>query len=331
MTRSFLLPIVPLLIAILPSSQADDSVLLEAPFSTEEITAAREQLHSEEDLDPTLQDSLGLELLLIPSGSFLIGSTEEQVGMVNAVRPEWWTDETSEAALGPELGPREVVLTRPFYIGATEVTIGQFRQFVEETGYETLPERDGRGGMYYGGGKHEGPHLRWDSPKPDAEFGEDHPVTQIAHEDAVAFCEWLGEKEGATYRLPTEAEWEFAVRAGSPSLWFFGDDAGELERFAVSGEHPEPVGGKPANPFGLHDTYGNVWELTSDRWSADLFQVGEGPLVDPRGPATGEKWTRRGGNFGSGPAEARSGFRKGSPTDYRGLHVGFRVVRKTGE
>jgi len=304
---------------------------LVAPFDAAKIEAARSELQREHDLAPTLEDGLGIELVLIPAGRFRVGSSEEQLAAVDAERPEWWNDEQAKQSFDPERGPREVRLTRPYYLGAKEVTIGQFRRFVDATGHRTLAERDGKGGMYYGGGKHQGPHILWHDPKPGTEFGEDHPVTQVAHEDVLAFCRWLGEREGARYRLPTEAEWEFGARAGSETLWFFGDEAEQLDRFAVAGEAPAPVGSKPANAFGLHDVYGNVWELTADWFAADRFQQGEGPLVDPRGPEQGAKRARRGGNFGSGPAEARSAFRKGSPPDYRGLHVGFRVLREVAE
>ena len=113
-------------------------------------------------------------------------------------------------------------ITRPFYLGVYEVTVGQFRQFVEATDYRTEAERDGEGGWGWTGKKWDGrkPEFTWRNigiPQPDA-----YPVVNVSWNDAVAFCQWLSGKEGRTYRLPTEAEWEYACRAGTTTPFHWG-------------------------------------------------------------------------------------------------------------
>ena len=172
-----------------------------------------------------------------------------------------------------------VRITRPFYLGVTEVTRGQFRAFVDETGYKTEAEKDGKGG--YG----------WDEEKKefrqDAKFTwlnagfeqtDEHPVVNVSWNDAVAFCEWLKSKEGQAYRLPTEAEWEYACRAGTTTRYFSGDDpetlatVGNVADGTAKAKYPAglriaasdgyvytaPVARFQANAFSLYDTHGNV-------------------------------------------------------------------------
>ena len=129
--------------------------------------------------------------------------------------------------------PRHEVRIGAFYLGVTEVTRGQFRQFVQETKYRTEAERNGKGGW---GWKEEGNSLKQD-PKftwlnPGFEQTDGDPVVNVSWNDAVAFCEWLARAEGRTYRLPTEAEWEYACRAGTTTKYFSGDDEESLASVA---------------------------------------------------------------------------------------------------
>lgn len=119
-------------------------------------------------------------------------------------------------------------ITKPFYLGAYEVTVGEFRKFVEDSGYKTDAEKDGIDSWAFntktGKLEPEGrkPEYTWRNP--GWEQTDDHPVVNVTWNDAVAFCEWLSRKEGATYRLPTEAEWEYACRAGTTTRFWSGDD-----------------------------------------------------------------------------------------------------------
>jgi formylglycine-generating enzyme required for sulfatase activity len=164
----------------------------------------------------------------------------------------------ADASAEPDARPQHhVAFVHPFLMGAHEVTIGQFRQFVQATGYKTEPERDGKGGVAPGE-TDKRPEITWASPsRPKADesaVDDSHPVTQLTWNDAVAFCEWLSKKEGVTYRLPTEAEWEYACRAGTTTPYSTGDAmTGEQANLllADSLRHVASVGRYPANAFGF--------------------------------------------------------------------------------
>src|SRR5262249_8420067 len=141
-----------------------------------------------------------------------------------AKRPELmpWTD-----APDSETPQHLVKLTKPYRIAAHEVTVAQFRQFVEAAKYKTDAEKDGQGGQVIDRKRNAFVHDRktsWRNPGP-YQARDDHPVTQVSWNDAEAFCKWLSDREDVKYRLPTEAEWEFACRGGSAGRYSFGDDA----------------------------------------------------------------------------------------------------------
>jgi hypothetical protein len=214
------------------------------------------------------------------------------------------------------------------------VTRGQFRAFIKATGYQTDTEKgltQGSGLIDEGGGK------RWDFDKKytwDAHYGtreplgDDHPVTNITWNDAKAFCKWLSETEGRVYDLPTEAQWEFACRAGSITPWHWG--AADLARLpeyhnlhGVSEMGPEVVGQRKPNAFGLFNLQGSVLE-----WCLDYFAVYQaGRAVDPRGPAIGVDRVLRGSTFDCGsPWFLRSACRYLSRPQDAHAGRGFRVV-----
>jgi formylglycine-generating enzyme required for sulfatase activity len=174
---------------------------------------------------------------------------------------------------------------------------------------------------------------------------DERPVNNARWNDAVAFCNRLSEREGLTpcyriagsetawdrqadgFRLPTEAEWEYACRAGTTSRWSWGDDPEQAEEHAWfsenSGGQPNPVGRKQPNPWGLHDVHGNVWE-----WCWDLF----GPYPadaqeDPVGAEEGHNRVVRGGSFAGSPRNLRSAFRGRVEPEDRSGFIGFRCVR----
>jgi len=245
--------------------------------------------------------------------------------------------------------PRHRVrITQSFYLGKFEVTIGQFRRFSSETGYRTEAEADGQGGWGYNPetGKCEGrrPIYNWQTPGyPQT---DNYPVVDVSFHDALAFCQWLSKKEGRTYRLPTEAEWEYANRANTAKLYAGGDDPAMLASYArvvnlerhAKFEHvqdiefqkgdpsafPLPVGSLLPNGFGLYDVHGNVWEWVADWYAEDYYA--KSPVDDPKGPHQGEVRVRRGGGWNSFPLWARSSFRNWITPGSRYVNLGFRVA-----
>jgi formylglycine-generating enzyme required for sulfatase activity len=192
-------------------------------------------------------------------------------------------------SLKSEMPQHRVRITRPFAIGKTEVTVGQFRRFVDaRNGYKTRVEAELGGGY----GFHNGVFVK----TRDREFNWRNvgyvqadlaPVWNVSAEDAEAFCKWLGEQDGRKYRLPTKAEWEYACRAGTTTRTYW---AGQKKRDAhdyawgpaKSEGRPRAVGQKLPNAFGLIDMCGNVWEWCSD-WYGEKY-YGQSPVEDPPGP-----------------------------------------------
>lgn len=198
--------------------------------------------------------------------------------------------------------PRHSVrLTRGFYISTTEVTQDQWSQVTESHPWA------GMGNVKEGG---------------------DYPVIYISWDMAAAFCDVLSEKEGRHYRLPTEAEWEYACRAGTRTAYSFGDDVAQLGDYAwfrantSNDEYAHAVAKKKPNPWGLYDIHGNVWEWCSD-WYGDYP---EGPVTNPHGPGSGDSHVMRGGSWFGGSEECKSTVRPRTSSDNGMGNVGFRVV-----
>ena len=176
----------------------------------------------------------------------------------------------------------------------------------------------------------------------DGENGPNYPITYVSRDDAVAFCEKLREKETKTYRLPTEAEWEYACRAGTETTWCFGNDGSKLGDYAwyrgnagdTDENYAHQVGLKKPNPWGLYDMHGNVHEWCDDYWGEHYYL--QSPEKDPTGPASaddGDDWrVVRGGcsdAVGGGDADdTHSASRWDRDSDDRADTVGFRVVRE---
>jgi formylglycine-generating enzyme required for sulfatase activity len=178
---------------------------------------------------------------------------------------------------------------------------------------------------------------------------DESPATQVMWAEAVAFCNWLCLHEklppsyvedsrngwtllpGATgYRLPSEAQWEFACRAGGTTQYSFGDDPEKLADYGWHNRNSQnrarAVGLKPANPFGLHDMHGNVWEWCND-WMDNTWYA-KSPTIDPQGPPTGALHAARGGSFYDTISFCRAAFRRNlAGPAFRGNSAGFRVVR----
>ena len=214
----------------------------------------------------------------------------------------------------------------------TEVTVRQFRQFVEATGYETQAESTGIGGTTYSIGltRNQNPDLNWNNP--GYKQTDQHPVVQVTWQDAVAFCEWYSEESGMTVSLPTEAQWEFACRAGSTQRMFFGSPLKLLQEYIVraSPYGAKPVATKLPNPFGLFDIYSNVWEWCSDNFEPNYDMTARSPdepLLDPTGPSSGESHTIRSGSYRT-PQQLLGSVSRCPPLNVDLSHddIGFRVV-----
>lgn len=307
---------------------------------------------------PELENSLGMRFVRIPAGSFDMGNGET-ADRLAASYPQ--LERSRLLALKDEAPVHRVRITQAFFLGKTEVTVGQFRRFVEASGY--LPESlaDGTGGYGYNpkydpatterGDAFEGRDPRYSWQNPGFAQTDDHPVLNVTWNDAVAMAAWLAKREGVVYRLPTEAEWEYACRAGSRQRYAGSDDPASLlhsantfdadaarnwpkwQTQALAGSDgfafTSPVGSFAANAFGLYDMLGNAWEWTSD-WHGDTYYAAS-PTDDPQGPAEGSVRVRRGGSWHTWSLYARCAYRNWNSPQTRYTLVGFRLLREAGD
>lgn len=296
-------------------------------------------------LAESVTDSAGQELMLIPAGEFLMGngfSAHETASKFPEVL-------IPSSGFMDEYPQHLVKVTTPFLLSKYEVTVGQFKRFVAETNYQTEAERDGLGGWGYNpvSKKTEGRNLHFNWKNTGYPQTDRHPVVNVSYNDAQAYLAWLSKKEGKHYRLPTEAEWEYANRAGTSSHYSNSNNPDDLPQFARAidlSQHkifmhvqeieveptdatvfPVPVGSYKPNTWGLHDMHGNAWEWVQD-WYGENYYANS-PVSDPQGPETGRTRVRRGGGWNSFPVWLRTSFRNTSPPDTRCSNLGFRVAR----
>jgi formylglycine-generating enzyme required for sulfatase activity len=272
------------------------------------------------------------ESVIVKAGSFQMGSSAFEDGRNDNEGPQ-----------------HRVVFRRGFAIGRSEVTVGQFRAFVEKTGYMTDAEKHGYSMIYdhYSGRLARRDGMNW---KLDYEGGEADaglPVVHVSWNDAQAYTRWLARGTGKPYRLPTEAEFEYALRAGRTTRYWWGDGSPSEVAENLTGQHdnsrsrrkwdtyfkdyrdrhwgPAPAASFPANPFGLHDMGGNVAEWVTDCWHDSYI----------RAPADGSAWVNpgcqqrvvRGGYWASSPDQTRSAHRFSANASARDARVGFRIAR----
>jgi len=290
--------------------------LLALPFDEAEAKRARDEWAHDLKTPAKMTNSIGMKLVLVPPGEF---------------------------SMGPFAGHR-VRITRPTYLGAYEVTRAQFARFVEETGFKTLAE------LELGGIKLENAEkpAKWDPQRRytwrDAGFPQvdNHPAVQLVWNDATAFCDWLSRKEGKSYRLPTEAEWEYACRAGTRTRIYNGNDLEEGTKIGNIAEvtaraiyplwdrgvktsdgfaYTSPIGQFRPNNFGLYDMIGNVAEWCSDWYDKDYYL--HSPEENPPGPSSGTQHVGRGGGFSD---VAGSRYRYYGNAVFRRPDWGFRVA-----
>ena len=232
-------------------------------------------------------NSIGMKMVLVPKGTFTMGSPE------------------ALELRGVEEVEHEVTISKEFYLGQTEVTQAQYAKImgVNPSNYKGEKEGD----------------------------KADYPVENVSWDDAVEFCKRLSElpdekAAGRVYRLPTEAEWEYACRAGSKTTYFFGNDAASIGKYAWfegnNNDQTRPVGKKKPNDWGLHDIHGNVWE-----WCADWYgDYPKGPVTDPTGPNEGTLRVLRGGSWKDYESIARTARRGRITPLHKADYVGFRVA-----
>jgi formylglycine-generating enzyme required for sulfatase activity/serine/threonine protein kinase len=261
----------------------DTAVLNDSPTSPNEISSPQD----------VVTNSIGMKMTLIPAGEFTMGSPP--------------TEATRDSNEGPQ---HRVRITKPFFLGTTEVTQGQWFTIMGTRPWQQHGVKD----------------------------GDDLPVTFVSWADSVAFSKKLSAKEGRPYTLPTEAEWEYACRAGTATIFGFGDDSTQMDAFdwydkntAQAGQgYAHPVGSKRANGFGLFDMHGNVRE-----WCQDFYNKGtayssrHGTTLDPTvGSGSGDR-VLRGGSWSIPAQYARSANRTRKPTSFRAADLGFRLACST--
>ena len=301
---------------------------------------------STKEIKLDLGNTVSLRLVLIPAGKFLMGS------------PGAERDRSSDEV------QHEVTISKPFYMGVTPVTVNQFAAFVKDSGYRTDAEKEGRSeGIECKSGKlitykqrpkmkngrrspprkFEG--LSWRDPGYDQKG--DHPVVQVSWNDASAFCDWLSKRSGKVIALPTEAQWEYACRAGTRTAYPWGEDPADGQGWANIADQslkrmlpadPEnayfgwddgfvftsPVGSFKANAFGLYDIIGNVAQWCHDRYG----DIGTEAVTDPTGTNVGNARVVRGAswnNYGLGGCRSAIRSARFAP-DYRNERYGFRIA-----
>jgi formylglycine-generating enzyme required for sulfatase activity len=235
-----------------------------------------------------ITNSIGMKLVLIPKGTFMMGSPESDVNRQK--------NETQH----------EVTISKDFYLGVHEVTQAQYEKVI------------GKNPSHFQGAVVSNENA-------------DIPVENVSWDDAVEFCKKLSDlpeekKAGRVYRLPTEAEWEYACRAGSKTAYSFDDEEGLLPEYGWfkrnSSNRTHTVGLLESNAWGLYDMHGNVWEWCSDWYG----EYPKGAVSDPTGPCEGSFRVFRGGSWGSEAADCRSASRRWNVPSIRGGYLGFRVA-----
>lgn len=276
------------------------------------------------------------EMKTIPAGSFTMGASAD---LVNTLP---WTRPIEGARILWESPEVKVTIPEPYLLGVFEVTQHQYMEFVNATGRVTPPNCV----VWAGAWDSTDNGYTWADPGIPQET--DHPVACVSRNDAEAYAAWLTEMTGRKYFLPSEAQWEYASRAGGTSTYPWGEDGSDTCLYAnvsdatMGAAHPDrpsqscddtylytaPVGMFDANPWGLHDMIGNVWEWVADCWSTThtALPTDGTPVTD----GFCDESPLRGGAYGTGPLFTRSSVRGGpDPLTMRQSWIGFRVAAES--
>lgn len=315
-------------VAIVLSQPSPPPAPVVAPFTPAQAVAHQNAWAAHLGLPVEFTNSVGMKLRLIPPGDYVVGLTQAELDVELA---KVKGDGIWESRLRSSAPQHRVTLTQPYYVGVYEVT---------QKEYETVVGRN----TSYLSPKAAGKDLVNDLDT------NQMPVESLAWSQAVEFCVRLSERErlspsysgvgdtaslvaGHGYRLPTEAEWEVACRAGSGTRYWFGDDEGRLSEVAWTatnaGRVTHPVGQLKANPFGLHDVHGNVWEWCHDLYDPQFYaQYSDRRAIDPAGPAAASPLHRvfRGGGFTFDAGKHTSGMRVANSPNAVDHSIGFRVL-----
>lgn len=296
---------------------------------------------------------IGMKFILIPSGSFKMGRSLKDQELKKIFSNY---EDQRIGDLTDEIPVHTVKISKQFYLGKFEVTKGQFRKFIELSGYVPESISDGTGAYGYSkkfsqsrtrnGDVFEGRNPKYSWLNPGFYQRDDEPVVNITWNDAVAMTTWLSHEESKIYRLPTEAEWEYSCKAQSNTAYYFGNNPKELHKYANTfdnttaklwpqwsrfSDHNEdgyiftsPIGKFSPNNFDLFDMIGNVWEWTSDWYSEDYYK--NSPSQNPQGPSAGNVKVRRGGSWHTWPLYSRCTYRNWNNRSTRYTLVGFRIL-----
>jgi formylglycine-generating enzyme required for sulfatase activity len=272
-------------------------------------------------------------LVVIPTGSFMMGAPAGESGARANEQPQ-----------------RQVRIDTGFALGRDDVSVGEFRVFIDDSGYATDAEKAGASSIYdeNTGRMIDRRGITWRDDYLGNDAGADLPVIHVSWNDASAYAQWLSARTGKHYRLPSEAEFEYALRAGTQTRypWGDGNPPRAIDNFTGEGDRsprlkrswakafrryddgywgPAPIGKFPANAFGLIDMNGNVSEWVADCWHDNYT----------RAPTDSSAWMNpgcaehviRGGSWGSAPDQVRSAYRLSAPSNTRSARVGIRVAR----
>jgi formylglycine-generating enzyme required for sulfatase activity len=261
---------------------------LSSSVSDEVVVTVKTALDPGEVRRYTLASGVAMDFVWVPSGTFAMGSPSTEAGRYGDDGPQ-----------------HEVMITRGFWLGRTELTQGQWQVVMGTTPWV---------GQY------------------GVQENADHPAVYISWEDVQELVDRLNQSAGAgVYRLPTEAEWEYACRAGTTTRWSFGDDEAQLGNYAwyeanawnAGRRYGQPVGMKLPNPWGLYDLHGNMWEWCQD-WRGSYSSDAQ---TDPQGPASGSYRVLRGGAINYSARDTRSASRFSNAPSDRNLYISARLLR----
>ena len=324
-TTFFVFTVIIAVLLISTTTQSATDTLGQAPTDKKNDSTSK-QLLAQSESHRRITNSIGMELVYIEPGSFLMGSPLNESGRRDGEGPQ-----------------HRVTISQSFYLQITEVTRVQFSRFVSASGYKTDAEKKGYVSVWSVDGWKKVEGASWKNP--GYLQSDDHPVVCVSWNDAIAFCEWLSQKDGIEYRLPTEAEWEYAGRAGTKTAYQWGNNPDDGRGWCNGADltfknkfsgwttfnwsdgyvYTSPVAAFKANAFGLYDMHGNVWEWCADWYGEDYYK--NSPSTDPQGPSSGEYRVLRGGSWCGLPWPCRSADRFGNKQDSQFFNVGFRIAR----